>query len=132
MRTLLSTILLAILPACAGIPRDTDVIVQDIGHPQVAGAHAYLAAKLNVSKPVILASGVLLEQGRLGESEHRGAVYVITIDYRLDGWAQHMVLIHEWAHILMWEDGIYLGNPHGEEWGKKYSRVLRLWIGEDE
>ena len=133
MKYLLS-ILLALAPACAEAPSGVDVIIDGVREPHLAAAHAHLAAKLDPSRPVVLRTAPLLVWGLLGQTRMYADRYEITIDESLTEWAQQMVLIHEWAHVESWEDGIHDDpryDPHGDEWGERYSRVFQAWVGED-
>lgn len=48
----------------------------------------------------------------------------IRIERRLDDDAAIDTLLHEWAHILLWNEHSVLSlNDHGPEWGVAYSKV---------
>ena len=96
--------------------------------PGLDAANEFLSERLPHDLPVVVESGLLFEQGMLGMTRRLPGCYLITIDPRLDGYGQGMVLIHEWAHVLVWDTGL---RSHGVEWGEAYSRVFQIWVNEN-
>ena len=124
-----SSLLLGILllAGCASLPREVDVILDTT--PEPAAAVAWLAPQLAISKPIAVQDGELFEQGRYGETHNLGDWYLIVLDYRLEPAVKVMVLIHELAHVVAWEQGSEaLG--HGPAWGEAYAEVFRVWVSE--
>jgi len=93
----------------------------------VGATAVMLEDALPLGRPVYVGDEDLFEKGLLGQSQRIGDVDVVTIDPRLDELTRVMVLIHEYAHFLVWESGGDSG--HGDDWGREYARVFRVWTG---
>jgi hypothetical protein len=121
-------LLLPLLLAACAAARPADSVL-DLESPETAGVGAYLVASLDLSRPVVIQEGLLLEHGLLGHAMALGDRYVIDLDSRLSPREQMMVLIHELAHVLVWEAGDG-DTDHGAPWGLAYSRVFQAWARE--
>jgi len=49
--------------------------------------------------------------------------FSITLDHRLSWEATWVVLVHEWAHCLAWQQDHDTVDDHGPEFGLAYSRI---------
>ena len=116
------------LASCRSVPRGVDTVL-DVP-PQAAASAAYLGAALGLSKPVEVREAPLLLQGFYGQARQFPGQYQILLDSSLDGHAQVMVLLHEFAHLVVWERGWEEGG-HSEDWGRAYAEVFRVWAREE-
>lgn len=60
-----------------------------------------------------------------GTCEKKGDVFLISIDKNLNEDLSIHIFVHEFAHMLVWDEP---GNIHNEKWGKAYSRVYRIYV----
>lgn len=88
-----------------------------------------LEEALPLSRPLAVGDEDLLPSGRIGLARDLPWGYMITLDPTLTELERVMVLIHEYAHLLVFEQHLEEVSPHGEEWGRSYSRVFRAWAG---
>jgi len=50
--------------------------------------------------------------------------FIIRISRKLGNDISILMLLHEWAHAMAWQEGQKVQHPdHGAEWGVAYSRV---------
>lgn len=115
-----------LLTACAGLPGQ---IVLDTT-PEPAAAAAWLVCQLDIQKPVMVTDGDLAARDLFGYTQNLGDCYMIVLDWHLEPQAKMMVLIHELAHVVHWEQG-GAGGDHGPGWGEAYSQVFRVWVQEE-
>lgn len=116
-----------LLSACASVRLPVDSILDTT--PEAAATAAWLAAHLDLNKPVEVRDAELLEQGLYGQSWILEDRYMILLDPRLPEPAKTMVLVHEMAHCLVWSRG-GTSSDHGVEWGDAYSAVFKVSVGE--
>lgn len=62
-----------------------------------------------------------------GDCELRDNKFRIRVQRSLPEHEAIETLLHEWGHVLAWDKG---KDPHGDEWGKAYSKVYRLFLKE--
>lgn len=122
MKTL-QLLLLALLASCASVRPD---VLTDT-EPDIAAVGARLVTELGLGRSVYIQDGDLLPQGRLGLSQQWDGMYLITLEESLPPREKWMVLIHELAHVVVWESKDK--DPgHGPAWGRAYSKVYRLAV----
>ena len=63
---------------------------------------------------------------RAAETEWDGKQFHVRIEKRDCFRLRVDSLLHEWAHVLSWDD--YDTDPHGEKWGLTYSRLYLAWL----
>ena len=119
---------LLLVLGCRSVPERVDTVL-DVP-PNTAGAAAYLGASLGLSRPIVVEEAPLLQVGFYGQAHWLGDYYLIRLDETLDRDAQVMVLIHELAHLVVWERG-WDEDGHSEDWGRAYAEVFRIWARED-
>jgi predicted SprT family Zn-dependent metalloprotease len=66
-----------------------------------------------------------LAAGAYGTCEKKGDVFFISIHKDLNEDLAIHILVHELAHMLVWDEP---GDIHNEKWGKAYSRVYRIFV----
>ncbi len=59
---------------------------------------------------------------------HSGKNHTITINKDLNKYAFLITLIHEVAHLVIWEKYKGRVNPHGKEWKSEYSALLHHFL----
>jgi hypothetical protein len=69
-------------------------------------------------------------QGLLGQSELIDGRFVVTLDDDLSPEMRTEVLVHEWAHLLVWGASDQFGD-HGPTWGVAYAWVYRCVVDPD-
>lgn len=95
----------------------------DVSHAVVA-----LLEALPLSKDLWVGDEDLLQRGFFGLARNEGPAYVVTIDPTLPEVMRVAALLHEYAHLLVWERGLD-SVGHQREWGEEYARVIRAWSG---
>jgi hypothetical protein len=121
-----------LLSACHSSPSIEDVTVATSATPSLSAAAAFLGTSLHLSRPVVVVQEPeMLDHGIYGKTQLADGklVYVISIEQSLDDHAARMVLLHEMAHVLVWDGGSWYSG-HGTEWGEAYSQVFQVWVGE--
>lgn len=48
----------------------------------------------------------------------------ISVNHNLNKYSFLITFVHEYAHLLVWENNKNLVNPHGEEWKMEYQRLM--------
>ena len=74
-----------------------------------------------------------LGQEYLGLTYKVGDKWKIELDHSFDTELQLHILIHEFAHVLSW-DQVKFQSRHGVMWGRAYSKAYRSylrWIGQE-
>jgi hypothetical protein len=130
MKSLLLAAILLFSPACTTVPEGVDTIL-DVRDGDVASMAAWLGTHRPASLPVLVLSVPLLQVGLFGETYPDGDHYTVLIDPSLDPQEQAMVLMHEWAHVLVMDSGDQDSSSHGPLWGLAYSDIYREWVGEN-
>jgi hypothetical protein len=116
-----------LLASCAGArPREE---LQLDTSPTVAESAQILYQRLPLRQDLFILDADLLAQGLFGQSWSTGDAYVIELDRSLPEVMRVAVLIHEYAHVLVWNQGEDPQDQHGEAWGKAYSLVFQKWSG---
>lgn len=81
--------------------------------------------------PVVYRSRVLTDCSGycrlIYDDEEKPSHFVIVLDSRLSLLMKKELLLHEWAHVLSWQDqpNHCSLEDHGPEWGLAYSRVYQ-------
>lgn len=67
-----------------------------------------------------------LSPDRYGDCTHEGRKkFTIKIQNNLNEEHAIDIFLHEWAHILAWNEP---GDDHGAAWGRAYSKVYRIYL----
>ena len=89
---------------------------------------AYLRKHLPPAHKVTVRRIHALPKDRLGDIalKKKGGTktFVIRVTRKLENDLAVLVMLHEWAHAICWQEGTKISlNHHGPEWGIAYSRV---------
>lgn len=126
MKTLTLLIIGAILGCLAIMPPSPPDSTADMWT-----AEALLRHYAPTRYPVTLSVENIDEEETLSYTEWNDAAgtFAIVLDRSLRGVAVTDALIHEWAHVLSWDD-----DPcHGRVWGRSYAFAYRaVWEDEDD
>lgn len=70
---------------------------------------------------------------KLGDyrSPFQGKGHRITVNANLNKYAFLVTLVHEIAHLVVWEKHRNKVKPHGEEWKKEYALLMKEFLDED-
>ncbi len=99
--------------------------------PELGATAAFLLSAVDLQFPVFIQDAALLEHGIMGRSQDLGGAYLVELDYRLTPREKAMVLVHELAHVLVWDAGIPDSSSHGPLWGQAWAELWRLYTRED-
>lgn len=69
---------------------------------------------------------VKMPDGDLGDCGKKGKKFFIRIDKNSKLPVQLLILVHEFSHILAWDDP----NDHGGKWGRAYAKVYNIYVNE--
>ncbi|MES2454088.1 MAG: SprT-like domain-containing protein [Bacteroidota bacterium] len=63
---------------------------------------------------------------KLGDYRHpfRGVGHKISVNNNLNAYAFLVTTVHEFAHLLTWNDHKNKVKPHGEEWKRNFKRMM--------
>lgn len=79
---------------------------------------------------VVLDADLVGAEASVDQDWYRGRpYYTVRISPGLQLIAVEELLIHEFAHVINWEEG-GVNQAHGDEWGKSYALIYRLWTGD--
>lgn len=67
---------------------------------------------------------------KLGDYRHpfKGAGHKISVNNNLNTYAFLVTTVHEFAHLLTWNDHKNKVKPHGEEWKRNFKRMMVPFI----
>lgn len=67
---------------------------------------------------------------KLGDYRHpfKGAGHKISVNNNLNPYAFLVTTVHEFAHLLTWNDHKNKVKPHGEEWKRNFKRMMVPFI----
>lgn len=70
---------------------------------------------------------------KLGDYRHpyRGAGHKISVNNNLNAYAFLVTTVHEFAHLLTWNDHKGKVKPHGTEWKYNFKRMMAPFLEED-
>jgi hypothetical protein len=89
----------------------------------------YTALTLHVpcDRPVLVMLANIEDPCVLGYIEEStiSPALIIHVDHELEDEAQAEVLIHEWAHGLVWDVSRSINDAHGPFWGLAYARAYK-------
>lgn len=70
---------------------------------------------------------------KLGDYRHpfRGVGHKISVNDNLNVYAFLVTTVHEFAHLLTWNDHKNKVKPHGEEWKRNFKRMMVPFIDQD-
>ena len=70
---------------------------------------------------------------KLGDyrSPHKGKGHQITVNHDLNPYAFLITLVHEVAHLLVWEKHKNRVRAHGREWKETYRQLMHPFLEED-
>jgi hypothetical protein len=128
MRRLLGVLTL-ILAGCSAVPQAApQVTPQVVEQTESQRLLEVVARALARDLPAKYAVNIRFEHipgpylGLTYEGSVPGSL-VVEIESRLDPQSVMDVLIHEWAHVVVWD--VIQSDPHDELWGVAYSRSYR-------
>lgn len=67
---------------------------------------------------------------KLGDYRHpfKGAGHKISVNNNLNAYAFLVTTVHEFAHLLTWNDHKNKVKPHGEEWKRNFKRMMQPFL----
>lgn len=70
---------------------------------------------------------------KLGDYRHpyKGAGHKISVNNNLNSYAFLVTTVHEFAHLLTWNDHKNKVKPHGEEWKYNFKRMMVPFLEQD-
>lgn len=127
MNPLKSLLLALVITACACAPVQDELPGVTTTINDVADR---LVSDLGIDDPVwVLDSQALNGTNLLGRAYPEEGGYIVLIRADLNDVQKWMVLEHELAHVLVWEQGL-TESGHGQKWGIAFARVHRVATGE--
>ncbi len=70
---------------------------------------------------------------KYGDYRHpfKGAGHRISVNYNLNQYAFLVTTVHEFAHLLTWNEYQRKAKPHGQEWKSNFKRMMRPFFEQD-
>ncbi len=70
---------------------------------------------------------------KYGDYRHpfKNAGHRISVNYNLNSYAFLITTVHEFAHLLTWNEHNRKAKPHGQEWKNNFKRMMRPFFEQD-
>ncbi len=59
---------------------------------------------------------------------HNGSHHRISVNYNLNPYAFLLTTVHEFAHLLTWEEHKHRVKPHGQEWKGNFRKMMQPFL----